>query len=68
MKITIVFLISTAASLLNIEAINNPLCNNQDSKKSSPCSNGMWNQGKVPYEISKEFGEPSFLRKFKKIL
>ena len=58
MKITITFLISAAATLLNIQAIDQPICNNQENKMSSPCSNGTWNQGKIPYEISKEFGEP----------
>jgi len=59
MKITISFVIIVAATLLNIEGISNRvISNNQENKNSPPCNYGFWYQGKVPYEISQQFGKP----------
>jgi len=60
MKITIVFIVTAAATLLsNIEANNNRITTNinREEKMSAVCSNnGVWYQGNVPYEISQQFG------------
>ena len=60
MKITIVFIVTAAATLMsNIEANNNRITtnNNREDKMSAACSNnGVWYQGNVPYEISQQFG------------
>ena len=58
MKLTIAsFIITVAATLLNIEASNRAINNYKESKNSLPCNSGFWYQGKVPYEISQQFGE-----------
>lgn len=64
MKITIAFVFTVATTLLlNIEAISNrEISNYKEKKNSPPCNNGFWYQGKVPYEISQQFGKPSFLK------
>jgi len=62
MKITIAsFIITVAATLLNIEASNREISNNNENKNSLPSKSGFWYQGKVPYEISQQFGEPLLL-------
>ena len=70
MKITISFVIIVAATMLNIEGISNRvISNNQENKNSPPCNYGFWYQGKVPYEISQQFGKPftnlNIYRKYK---
>ena len=57
MKITIAsFIITIAATLLPIESINREINNYKESKNSLPSKSGFWYQGKVPYEISQQFG------------
>ena len=57
MKLSIVF-ITIAVVILYIEE-STPVNSFQKDKKST-CNNdeGLWQQGKVPYEISHQFGEP----------
>ena len=60
MKLTIVF-ITIAVAILYIEE-SSPV-NSFQKDKNLTCNNdeGIWQQGKVPYEISQQFGEPSFI-------
>lgn len=60
MKLNTAF-ITISVSILLIEE-SSPI-NTFQKDENSTCKNdgGLWQQGKVPYEISQQFGEPSLI-------